>query len=1553
MPYEYGAPELKMSSSVGFEDTAVFFANRVTEELPVLRLLEGAEGSVTGRVIYNCQREGEPMFDSDASLAEYGGDQCSFFFGSKTRDMCATQEADQDRTCEACPYALDIPSGSTAGQNYTCMWNADLTPIRRHHSFAHSLLALEETPLTLKVLWLGMHTDKPRRKTKFCYPSDFNATLMQGRVVAFGPSHNQWTKCDMASTIANAQNHGAKAVVVVAFRRPLGSGKNIHIPVISTDHQKDVAAVVKFFNAGERVPGQAWKTREREVTFTAFAPTPRPETPPPPLPHDPVPTEEPDNTKLFDEVVAVVCVALIVVLLLCIGAKAAWMKQGVLPTGGVSLNLVSTSVSVLFAIVTGVLTFVLTHDAGWRGINRASETGEKNVAFANVRNSENIKSLTEQLVGEMLGESVGGIDDRSHLQVTTGLLEQVDWSTDYMALHRDAVERIEPVVTQSDGSPTRLTRQFMFATEEGYYYESNYMRPERRSLLRLNLADINTAGQSILDSRDGYSHSTFAVTYPHTNDTYAFDRSFYDPTANTYHSANPPGMNILQTHEARAKTAWAMWVDPYQTPVPYKVFPYGPCVINSYRSGTLLLVTAKSLEGVSRWMHSILVNDKTNPVLGNATFVIYADDGTVFATDPDVNEPGGYTTKDYYGFYVDLELGEEGPPSRTNERNGWELYTLENHPNVEVPSLRNKLLADYGSVYHPSRGGIMHVRYDQQEYYRHNGAAVIPTLLHLPFDGTVSDSTENAWDTRPSRQVVFTAGVKGEALAFDGNVTVQVSPYLTTRVPRVAQTRAADANRTEAEWRSTRWYYNLTGTVGDIDDVIFTRTSAQDPSKVRPVMRDRLHMKPYSISMFINPDASMKTRRGILFADGKGADAGALLFSDGQFSLSTLSYGCSTRPLQSKIPAAEWTHLAASIAYDGERTWCMVYLNGILESKAMMALEFTGQYPVSDWVIGAGYVGLMDDVKIHNRTLHAEDARQLYATRNDDAVALPPRRWVAAINGKTKYDQVGARYDGQTIAIMLPEDDITRDAEIVNARVAAAMATARRNAERELERNFGETGLIIAVVVLCAVIVFILFNEHLTKPFAEVSAVMLEASIMRIEHVQPTDSMLSELKVMYSAMGTMVTNLHEYKSYMPQSIFAESDDNAWTTSDLSGSKFSNAVNPLSPLERQFSSGSSGSKNSRSSKNSSSATPKGLRRVVKSTLSLQLTRKKFSMCMVNLSAFLTQTKDYPSDVVADMLTKVLTTVDAVVRKHFGILEYFSGDRYVMSWNAARVFHDHTVEAALAALDLKAELKTMGYVMWGAVVSGSGLLGNAGTVAIRRYSFHSPHYSLCAALLDLSKALGVAPLVSNEAKVRLGLACMVRCVGAVDFSKKGRVQTVYQALRRRDEEGCAEWMYELERANEGPEKDWDAWVQAIISSQWDNATALAEQAAQYDFESVVYKMLAAAHAARSYTVVDLSTPYKGVVPAVSSCSRSKDAVMTDTSMENFPSSASTKALTSMSAGTLEGNEVSAALTAPGHRLAVDGSLTPVTGVSDDDDRGSRSAKRYSKKSIVSSE
>ena len=308
--------------------------------------------------------------------------------------------------------------------------------------------------------------------------------------------------------------------------------------------------------------------------------------------------------------------------------------------------------------------------------------------------------------------------------------------------------------------------------------------------------------------------------------------------------------------------------------------------------------------------------------------------------------------------------------------------------------------------------------------------------------------------------------------------------------------------------------------------------------------------------------------------------------------------------------------------------------------------------------------------------------------------------------------------------------------------------------------------LIITIVLISGLLLLVGFFAitAVVKPILILKKEMASIAVMRLEEVDEHRrlSKLTEVGEMQISFFQMISNLKEYRNYMPKSVLIETESDDVETDNHTALTFQSALS---------------SATSKTSNTSTSVVP-NFRAVLKS--------RRVSLAVTNAIAF---SESNISD-HREYLTKALECCTA----NGGIPDSFSGDRFIIMFNGPRTCGNHAVQAVITCRSI---IATSPYTISSSVATGTARCGNMGCEGLKRYSVIGSVFSVAMALERANRILKTNLVCCPLAQRDIANEFYTRIEDQLLYPKYKRSDTlVVHSVISEKKVIAEEWMYQLE-------------------------------------------------------------------------------------------------------------------------------------------------------------
>ena len=410
--------------------------------------------------------------------------------------------------------------------------------------------------------------------------------------------------------------------------------------------------------------------------------------------------------------------------------------------------------------------------------------------------------------------------------------------------------------------------------------------------------------------------------------------------------------------------------------------------------------------------------------------------------------------------------------------------------------------------------------------------------------------------------------------------------------------------------------------------------------------------------------------------------------------------------------------------------------------------------------------------------------------------------------------------------LLVPRESVMETIDASTNAIRAKVASDLSSADAQKE----DAVIVMVVVTIIAItgllVVAVVFTRYITSPLLKLGSEMASVAVMDLEAVDTgrVVSQLSEVGMMQRSFVIMVANLVEYRNYMPQSVL------------VNDSEQSEQVSGTESATRDTKSQSALSQRSHTQSSAEVIqTQKALLRVE------GLKKKKVSLAHMNVVSWHDFCKNRKDAEVLAAHGGVMERILAAVQHNKGVCDTFAGDKMLATFNAFVPSASHRVACVKAAHEAATELGGVHKISYGCT-TGEARVGNMGCNGMKKVSILAQCMSWVVVLERWSKKHNLPGVVDRILSRELEGQVVLRCAGAVLFTKlNGTAQVVY-AVKGLCSVANEEWMYQLESAANNPHALWTEAFEHIIKQDFGQASALlegvaADQRGQYE-ELITY-------------------------------------------------------------------------------------------------------------------
>ena len=816
------------------------------------------------------------------------------------------------------------------------------------------------------------------------------------------------------------------------------------------------------------------------------------------------------------------------------------------------LSVVNTSLSVTLLVVMAVTIVALTINAGVNAVDKAVDNGEHATRLINQTATHNIETLSRELRKSVLDRvSVSlrqlilrgdAIADSTAAAYSTATGEWDDFNMRYNALvdiGRRSEDWVASVLTTRGMLEGEIECQFPRTQHAAGFFASITHKTDDRP------DDVRA---------DGLAH--VSVTK---------DGSLYGHLSHLYRSdvrKNVPFLVDIPANTSYLHRLGTSFGDPFGVvalkPPEYKVYYFSPELFRLYvgdptgtndqlaESHTLSVFTpihdydqtllghaesSISLNAIGHMISCVLTD--SDVLLANLRIVIF-----------DLQSRYVISSNEGRISYPSFERVNGVPVS--NER----LVKLHEAVPIELVALNHYFNRGTGRAFSDgnttSVSGLMH----QDEHYREPWHKYVVWDLRFATSSAgsvVTDRGSNTYLAEPGGNFTYVhtfpgdhgvrmvASVGALALALNGTGYLHVYRNLTI-TDRIVRETATDLR--PQSWNSTHPAFANIMKIPNTDDQYCPTYYASAAGEPLPL---QCHLKPsfllgdvtLAVEFVPTSDVDPLDVDQVLFTDKAVGLARAKLFASGRFVMGVTRYFCETPPLGKGVVRGGVAHtLVATIDEVGKT--CAVYHNGKLHATSNLAIRSWDELTAAPYLVGHRYHGLITAIQVFRRVLDAADVARLHATGEYSRV-VPPLPWL--LQGET-FILNDSRHEGVQwgVVTLLPEQDVLHDVNVTTNRAVRNFHQANENNRRRLRQTFSDSTVVIVALVLLSVLIFLVFNSLLVRPFEHFAVVMQRASVLALDEVPEAHSYIAEVNVLTESLASLVLTLRGYKAFLPQVV---------------------------------------------------------------------------------------------------------------------------------------------------------------------------------------------------------------------------------------------------------------------------------------------------------------------------------------------------------------------------------------------------------------------------------
>ena len=349
--------------------------------------------------------------------------------------------------------------------------------------------------------------------------------------------------------------------------------------------------------------------------------------------------------------------------------------------------------------------------------------------------------------------------------------------------------------------------------------------------------------------------------------------------------------------------------------------------------------------------------------------------------------------------------------------------------------------------------------------------------------------------------------------------------------------------------------------------------------------------------------------------------------------------------------------------------------------------------------------------------------------------------------------------------------------------------------------------LVFDVMISVAEVVFIAMPmKKLSSAIRLIGDMDTELAADTIAQYEAKSVMVREMRDLMSGMSLTVNRLEEFRAFMPESILPAAREEDACTSEPSVTNNSFTYSRSSVHSR--------SSVSRSAVSSHACAPN------RAHLDLYLSSKPIGLLAVNVVGWWGSMGNMANDTLLQSHTDIVTNVMSMCNIQGGILDSFSGDRFLVGWNTVKPKADFVVRTITTALSIHENMRD--YKVSCAATSGKAKVGNTGNKSVRRFTILSPLVPWLMEMERLNKERRLKVTVDDRTATKLKNIFLYQLTDAIRCDKQKAVIKVHNVISKVTVVHN-EWMYELEQAQREDNNDKvNIFVGRVIDEQWDKIT-----------------------------------------------------------------------------------------------------------------------------------
>ena len=398
------------------------------------------------------------------------------------------------------------------------------------------------------------------------------------------------------------------------------------------------------------------------------------------------------------------------------------------------------------------------------------------------------------------------------------------------------------------------------------------------------------------------------------------------------------------------------------------------------------------------------------------------------------------------------------------------------------------------------------------------------------------------------------------------------------------------------------------------------------------------------------------------------------------------------------------------------------------------------------------------------------------------------------------------------VTLLVPRSAVMAKIDVSTSSIKAQNEESRQDSEDKQNEALVTmlAATLSAAAVLLAVSVFV--TRMIISPLLSLQHDMSCVAVMNLEGVDlESKSRLSEVANMQASFKMMVSNLIEYRNYMPQTVLLKDDEETSDIESTSHQQLDSSISVRSSVKYTEGRDTSGESN-------------GIHAIMLKGQEPCLRRKNVSVAYLNVKDWHMFCSSKSDHTVTQTHTRIIALIMQSVQLTKGVCDVFSGDRILATFNAYSSTAAHKYGCVKAvreacdriALEDKMELSY-------ACATGDARVGHMGCAGMKKITVTSSVVSWVIAMERYNRKMGYSGLIDQFiARGETAIHLTTKCVGALSFVKRSArgaimIFEVIEECKVAEEE----WMYQLETAENKPFTVWNEAFAELVNGKYPEA------------------------------------------------------------------------------------------------------------------------------------